>query len=244
MQLNQIKKKTNKISELNYKISQIRKWSFLSFKSNWIKNNIRFQNRIKRLENDLSNNLHNQLISEFIGEFKNFEIQKNDSNTKKNIITNNLQNKIFFGNQQIGNILGFKIKINFSFGANKKNFANKILNNSLKDIVIKYINQFSKIEFNEIEFEADGKIKWRKNLIGQFCKGSDLLKPIIKVFTDEYFELHKQIIEEKLKNFLLYLIENQMIFLRNFNDTKKSTKFFRALEFSLLENLGHCRKKI
>ena len=34
-----------------------------------------------------------------------------------------------------------------------------------------------------------------------------------------------------------------MIFLRNFNDTKKSTKFFRALEFSLLENLGHCRKK-
>ena len=95
MQLNQIKKKTNKISELNYKISQIRKWSFLSFKSNWIKNNIRFQNRIKRLENDLSNNLHNQLISEFIGEFKNFEIQKNDSNTKKNIITNNLQNKIF-----------------------------------------------------------------------------------------------------------------------------------------------------
>ena len=86
----------------------------------------------------------------------------------------------------------------------------------MKDIVIKYINQFSKIEFNEIEFEADGKIKWRKNLIGQFCKGSDLLKPIIKVFTDEYFELHKQIIEEKLKNFLLYLIENQMIFFEKF----------------------------
>ena len=32
MQLNQIKKNTNKISELNYKISQIRKWSFLSLK--------------------------------------------------------------------------------------------------------------------------------------------------------------------------------------------------------------------
>ena len=63
----------------------------------------------------------------------------------------------------------------------------------MKDIVIKYINQFSKIEFNEIEFEADGKIKWRKNLMDSSVKDR-LLKPIIKVFTDEYFELHKQII--------------------------------------------------
>ena len=78
MQLNQIKKKTNKISELNYKISQIRKWSFLSFKVDWIKNNKRFQKKIKKIENDLSIDLHNQLISEFIGEFKNFEIRKEE----------------------------------------------------------------------------------------------------------------------------------------------------------------------
>ena len=45
MQLNLIKKKTNKISELNYKISQIRKWSYLSFKSNWIKQNLKFQKK-------------------------------------------------------------------------------------------------------------------------------------------------------------------------------------------------------
>ena len=107
MQLNQIKKKTNKISELNYKISQIRKWSFLSFKSNWIKNNIRFQNRIKRLENDLSNNLHNQLISEFIGEFKNFEIQKNDSNNIKKIIITTIYKIKFFSEIKIGKYTRF-----------------------------------------------------------------------------------------------------------------------------------------
>ena len=47
------------------------------------------------------------------------------------------------------------------------------------------------------------RLNGEKILIGQFCKGSELLKPIIKVFTDEYFELHKQIIEEKLKNFFI-----------------------------------------
>ena len=78
MQLNLIKKKTNKISELNYKISQIRKWSYLSFKSNWIKQNLKFQKKIKKIENDLSVNLHNQLMSEFIEELKNFEIEKEE----------------------------------------------------------------------------------------------------------------------------------------------------------------------
>ena len=45
MQLNQIQKKTNKISELNYKISQIRKWSFLAFKVTGWKQSKKFQKK-------------------------------------------------------------------------------------------------------------------------------------------------------------------------------------------------------
>ena len=36
--LEEIKKKTNKISKLNYKLSQIRVWSFIAFKDKWINN--------------------------------------------------------------------------------------------------------------------------------------------------------------------------------------------------------------
>ena len=111
MQLNLIKKKTNKISELNYKISQIRKWSYLSFKSNWIKQNLKFQKKIKKIENDLSVNLHNQLMSEFIEEFKNFEIKKRRKKNSENIIRIDQKNKIFFGKLEIGKIVGFSIKI-------------------------------------------------------------------------------------------------------------------------------------
>ena len=70
-ELNKIKKKTRKISELNYKISQIRKWSFLAFKSNWMEDTEKFRNKIKSIELDLSLILHSQLINEFVGEFTN-----------------------------------------------------------------------------------------------------------------------------------------------------------------------------
>ena len=68
--LKNIKKKTMKISELNHKISQIRKWSFLAFKANWMENNNLLRQKIKAIEFDLSVILHSQLINEFVGEYK------------------------------------------------------------------------------------------------------------------------------------------------------------------------------
>ena len=244
MQLNKIQKQTNKIAELNYKISQIRKWSFLSFKINWITNNVKYQKKIKKIENDLSINLHNQLISEFIGEFKNFQIEKEDKENSKNIIKIDGQNKIFFGKQDVGKLVGFTINIYSNFGNNKNNFATKMLKESLKYIVIKYVEKFKKTNFKNLNFEADGSIRWEKNLIAQFCKGHELAKPMIKVFYDEHFNSLKEVIEKKLKNFFFYMMETKMNFFSKCKSINKSSKFLRAFEFSILENLGHCRKNI
>ena len=49
------------------------------------------------------------------------------------------------------------------------------------------------------------KLSGKKNLIGQFCKGHELSKPLIKVFYDEYFYSSREIIQEKLKNFFFVL---------------------------------------
>jgi len=243
MQLNQIKKKTSKISELNYKISQIRKWSFLSFKSNWINCNIKFQKKIKKIENDLSINLHNQLISEFIGEFKNFEITSETGKSIENVIKNNGEDKILLGKEEIGKIIGFSIKIYSNFGSNKNNFVNKILTSSLKNIIEKYIKQFTEADFMQIKFCADGKIFWKESLIAQFLKGHKLSKPQIKLFYDDYFVIHKMLIEKKIKEFFEFMVEKNFSFLGKLEKLKKSSKFFRALDFSISENLGHCRKK-
>ena len=64
-------KKTNKIAELNYKLSQIRVWSFLSFKEKWVKNNDFFyKKRVKQIETNLSISLHTELMSHFVDESK------------------------------------------------------------------------------------------------------------------------------------------------------------------------------
>ena len=68
--LSDIEKKTNKVAELNYKLSQIRIWSFISFKESWLDNNNHYKKKVKQIETNLSNRLHAELISLFIDEKK------------------------------------------------------------------------------------------------------------------------------------------------------------------------------
>ena len=238
-QLRKIENKTNKIPELNHKISQIRKWSFLSFKNEWIDNNKKFQDKVKKIENSLSINLHNQLISEFIGEFKNFET----SIQKKSIFQNIKNNKIIFGKEEIGEIKGFLINLKINFARNKKNFAAKMLKGYLIQLAKDKTEEFLSQNFAKFNFSANGNIYWQKNLIGQFFKGKEIINPSIKIFCDDLFEEYKQKIEEKLTQYKNFIIQNNLKFYKNFEEKKNFSKFFRAIKFSLLENLGQCKKK-
>lgn len=238
-QLKKIEKKTDKIPELSHKISQIRKWSFLSFKNEWIDNNERFQHKVKKIENSLSINLHNQLISEFIGEFKTFE----NSIQKKGIFQNLKNNKIIFGKQEIGETKGFLINLKISFAKNKKNFVAKILKGYLKQLAKDKTEEFVSQNFDKLHFTADGNIYWQKNLIGQFYKGQEIINPAIKIFCDDIFEDHKKKIEKKLIEYKNFIIQNNLKFYKNFEEKNDFSKFFRAIKFSLLENLGQCKKE-
>ena len=91
----------------------------------------------------------------------------------------------------------------------KNNFVNKILTSSLKDIIEKYIKQFTQADFMQIKFCADGKIFWKESLIAQFLKGHKLSKPQIKLFYDDYFVIHKMLIEKKIKEFFEFMVEKK-----------------------------------
>ena len=66
IQVKQIEKVQDKISVINMKISQIRTWSYVSFKKSWIQNSEQYQIKIKKIENFLSNKLHENLVNKFV----------------------------------------------------------------------------------------------------------------------------------------------------------------------------------
>ncbi len=239
MQVKKIQKSTRKVSQLNHKISEVRKWSFLSFKSSWIDNNVSFQKKMRKIESDLSIILHSQLTSQFIVELKNGFSKKN-SIERSNVIFLD-DKKLIFGDEKIGESQGFVFNISSSFSYNNI-YNKKILKNNLFHITKEIVKKFLKCDFREFQIKVDGTICWRENKIAKFLKGHEINKPRIKIFYDDNFYEYFAEIEEKIKKYLKFNLNKELNFLDEMNSFQNPSQSFRAMNFSLNENLGHCKK--
>ena len=242
--LKDIKKYSSKISELNYKISQVRIWSFISFKRNWIESENKFQNKVKELEFNLSKKLHEELISQFIGEFKSIEFTEHTQLIQKKNIVRLEKRTIYFGQQKIGFIDGFNFKINSTFKYSKNIFNNKILEENLNFISSQIKNNFIKAKFKGFDFTVDGSITWENQIVGKFIKGKEVYNPKIKILVDKYFIKFQEEIKKKLKDYLIYRMKKDLPFINEIKEWNTKTNASRAINFSLIENLGHCKKKL
>ena len=241
-ELKNIKTKTKKIAELNYKISQIRKWSFLAFKSNWMENNINIKKQVKEIEYKLSLLLHSQLINQFIGVLKNLKI-KSSNNLKSSVIKLNKDNSINFGSEIIGKLDGFVFNISSIFRGNKNIFDKKLLKLQLSNFAKKHSDKFISSEFSELEFDINGIIYWKKKPVARLIKSLDILKPKINLIVDDFFGLHQARLQKKTQLYFDYLIKNKFRYVEDVNSFKSPSQNFRAINYSLFENLGHCKKQ-
>ncbi|MBF91721.1 MAG: hypothetical protein CMP34_02815 [Rickettsiales bacterium] len=241
-QLAKIKKKSPKIGDLNLKIAQIRIWSFISYKNNWLNKPIVYQKRIRKIEYDLSKYLHESLINQFVSDYNYFKSKKYILNTNfPNLITLDGL-KINFGNSVIGEIKGFSFSINSSF-KNKKNFNFKILKKRLESFANNLVLDFESCSYSQFSFDISGNIFWKDQIVGKFYKGQDVFKPRIKVFFDSFFQIFKKKIEQKIFNYFNFVLKKTLPFHKFIDSFDEHPNKLRAILFFLKEGMGHCKKK-
>ena len=78
--------------------------------------------------------------------------------------------------------------------------------------------------------------------IGKFEKGQHLLNPKMKSFLDNYFIKYEEQIMSRLKEFFKFLINKEMPFYQKSEKQNNISTSSRAINFCILENLGHCEK--
>ena len=156
------------MAELNYKLSQIRVWSFISFKENWLDNNEYYKKKVKQIETKLSNSLHKELTSLFVDESKTV-LENQNINGAVSFVQ--LKNKdVMFGKEKVGNIEGLRFRIDLKFERSSYIFKNKILKNCLKELSKSIINEFIKSEPTKFKYDVSGNIYWKNDLIGTLLK--------------------------------------------------------------------------
>ena len=226
------------VDSLSNRIANVRTWSYVANKINWIENQDYWIERTKYLEDKLSDRLHEELTKTFIDKRASILARglKQDSKLETKIID---QKKVIIDDQYIGEIIG--LKLNLDLKSNTLDTDIKSLKKAARQNIgpefSKRINEI--IETKMIILEDNFKIIWQNNPIAIITPGKDYLSPKIEIIVDDIIELvdKKKLIEflnnwleDKIKETLKNLFDLKLINEKNSN--------IRALAYQLYENNG------
>ena len=242
-QLKGLEKNHGNVDLLSHRLSNVRTWSYVSNKKNWVENSDYWVQLTKDIEDKLSDKLHEELTKSFIDK----KISILSRSLKQDLVLKteiNEENKIFIDNQLIGEIKGLKFLIELTSKTLDTDIKSikKAARKGVKDELNKRVNEI--IKKQEISINSNSKIIWNNNPIGRLKKGHNYLNPEIEIIADEVIELDAKIkLEKFLKNWFTKYINEILGDLINLTTKEISNQYLRALVFQLYEKNGVIKRK-
>ena len=105
------------------------------------------------------------------------------------------------------------------------------------------VSDFESSSYSHFSFDISGNIFWKDQIVGKFYKGQDVFKPRIKIFFDSFFQSYKKKIEQRIFDYLNFVLKKTLPFHRFIDSFDEYPTKLRAILFFLKEGVGQCKKK-
>jgi len=231
------------VDSLSNRIANVRTWSYVSNKSNWVENQNYWVERTKLLEDKLSDRLHEELTKSFIDKRASILARglKQDMNFDTEIIEDN---KVIINKQFIGTLKGLKLELDLKVDTLDTDLKSlkKAARQSIGPELKKRIKTI--IDTEILEIKEDFKIYWNNFAIAKLLPGKDYLNPELSLIIDDTIEINEQ---KKLQTFLNGWIHKKIgLILKSLIDLKtlkESNSSIRALAYQLYEKNGVLKRE-
>ncbi len=242
-QLSILDKLEGNVDSLSNRISNVRTWSYVANKANWVENQDYWIERTKNLEDKLSDRLHEELTRTFIDKRASVLARglKQDNVFETKIIDNE---KVMINQQYIGSLKGLKLDLDLKVDALEADIKSlkKAARQNVGPEITKRINQI--ISTGLIELKNDYKVYWNNYPIAKLIPGSDYLNPIINLIVDEMIESNEKLkLNSYLQNWINEKINLELKSLIDLKNIKENNPELRALSYHLYENNGVVKRE-
>jgi ATP-dependent RNA helicase SUPV3L1/SUV3 len=243
LQLIKLDKLEGNVDSLSNRIANVRTWSYVSNKINWVENQNYWIEKTKLLEDRLSDRLHEELTKTFIDKRASVLVRglKQDMDFKTEIMEDD---KVLIDNQFIGKLKGLKFELDLKTGALETDI--KSLKKAARQTVGPELEKRIQIIINTglLEIKNDFKIYWNKFPIAKLITGKDYLNPEILLIVDDILEnIQKQKLSEFVNKWIKEKINLVLKSLIDLKDLKESNSSIKALAYQLYENNGVIKRE-
>ena len=233
-----LEKDHGNVDLLSHRLSNVRTWSYVANKKNWVENSDYWVQLTKNIEDKLSDKLHDELTKSFIDK----KISILSRSLKQDLILNteiNEENKIHIDGQRVGELKGLKFIIEVTSKTLDTDIKSikKAARKGIEEELIKRVEEI--LTKKEVSINNQNQIIWKENVIARLKKGNDYLSPEIEIIADDSLnEVSKMKLLKFLNIWLGDYINEVLGDLIKLIKHKVTNPYLRGLIFQLYENNG------
>lgn len=226
------------IDTLSARIAQIRTWTFVANRPDWLKDPERWQGIAREVENKLSDALHERLTERFVDRRTSVLMRRLRENTSLNTEIGKTGEVIVEGHV-IGRLDGFT----FAPDAAEAGSDAKALQAAAQAVLAGEINaraeKLGNAPDDQFVLTSEGTIRWTGDAVARLSAAEEALHPRIRIISDERLTgAPREKVQARLELWLKTHIEKLLGPMFELSKAEDVTGIARGIAYQLVEALG------
>ena len=225
------------IDTLSNRIRQIRTWTFVANRNDWLADPTHWREKTREIEDRLSDALHERLTQRFVD--RRTSVLMRHLRDKHMVSPEiNDHGEVSLEGHLIGSIEGFRFTLARSEGGDAKGTA-AAAREVVAPEIARRAERVADAPNEEFVLATDGYVRWRGQVVANLAEGDTLLTPRLILLADESLtgpDLDR--VQDRLNLWLRHLVNTQLesvLALESPNDIEGTA---RGVAYQLFEHLG------
>lgn len=225
------------IDTLSNRIRQIRTWTFVANRRNWLEDPTHWREKTRDIEDRLSDALHERLTQRFVD--RRTSVLMRHLRDKHMVSPEvNDRGEVSLEGHLIGSIEGFRFTLARSDDGDSKNLR-AAASQVVAPEILKRAERLTGAPNEEFVLATDGTVRWRGEVVANLAEGDQLLAPRLIVLADEALtgpELER--VQDRLNLWLRHTVNTQLETIMQLAEPADLDGAARGIAFQLSEHLG------
>jgi ATP-dependent RNA helicase SUPV3L1/SUV3 len=230
------------LDTLSNRLAQIRTWTFVSNRAEWLDDPEHWRSRTRAIEDNLSDALHERLTRRFVD--RRTSVLMRRLRDKEELLAEIAPDgRILVEDHYVGRLDGFRFTPDSSSeglnGRAARHAAAKVLGRELSERADALVAAAD----DAISLAANGRILWAGSEIARLERGESVLKPKLRIYSDEHLgSSERERMAKRLHGWLEAHLAARIKPLVALSEAADLAGLARGLAFRLTENLGTLRR--
>ena len=236
-QIDRVDRVDGDIEALIGRISQVRTWTYISHRGDWLADHDHWQDRTRAIEDKLSDALHDRLTQRFVDKRTATLVSRlRDGGELLAAVRND--GEVLVEGEYVGTLRGFRFHPDVSVGAEDSKALLTAARRALAGEIPARVARLCEEPDEAFALTDQGAVTWRGGKVGRLRAGNSPRNPDLEVLASDFLDGRQRAqIRERLSRWLAQHLKRKLRPLLRLQ-SKSLTGPARGLAFQLIESLG------